>query len=67
MDGPILQCRVSTAGGCGSSPSRRSHDIARVALRARVVTNLALVKLNGRPAILAGLENGQLVLVRDRS
>ncbi len=43
------------------------HDIARVALPARIVTNLALVKLNGRPAILAGLENGQLVLVRDRS
>ena len=43
------------------------HDIARVALPARIVTNLALVKLNGRSAILAGLENGQLVLVRDRS
>ncbi|ARP98832.1 FG-GAP repeat domain-containing protein [Pseudorhodoplanes sinuspersici] len=46
------------------APSVR--DIARVALPARIVTDLALVRLRGRPAILAGLENGQLVLVAER-
>lgn len=41
------------------------RDIARVALPARVVTDLALVRLRGRPAVLAGLDNGQIVLVHD--
>lgn len=45
------------------APSVR--DIARVPLPARVVTDVALVRHRGRPAILAGLENGQLVLVHD--
>jgi hypothetical protein len=45
------------------SPAIR--DIARVALPARVVTDLALVRLQGRPAVLAGLDNGQVVLVHD--
>jgi hypothetical protein len=47
----------------GFAPSVR--DIARVALPARVVTDLALVRLRGRPAVLAGLDNGQIVLVHD--
>jgi hypothetical protein len=46
------------------APSIR--DIARVALPARIVTDLALVRLQGRPAILAGLDSGQLVLVHDQ-
>lgn len=45
------------------APSVR--DITRLALRARVETDLALVRLQGRPAALAGLENGQLVLIHD--
>ncbi len=46
------------------APSVR--DIARVALPARIVTDLALVRLQGRPAVLAGLDSGQLVLVHDQ-
>lgn len=45
------------------SPTVR--DIARVALPGRVVTDLALVQVRRRPAVLAGLDNGQLVLVHD--
>lgn len=46
------------------SPAVR--DIARVALPGRVVTtDLALVQLQGRLAVLAGLDNGQVVLVHD--
>lgn len=41
------------------------RDIARVALPGRVVTDLALVQVRRRPAVLAGLDNGQLVLVYD--
>jgi hypothetical protein len=46
------------------APSVR--DIARVSLPARAVTDMAMVPVRGRPGILAGLENGQLVLVHDR-
>lgn len=45
------------------APSAR--DIARVPLPARIVTDLALVRVQDRPAVLAGLETGQLVLVHD--
>jgi hypothetical protein len=45
------------------SPAIR--DIARVALPGRVVADLALVRLQGRLAVLAGLDNGQVVLVHD--
>ena len=41
------------------------RDIARVPLPARVVTNIGAIALGGRPAVVAGLENGQLVLIRD--
>lgn len=40
------------------------HDIARVALPARVVTNLGAVMVRGRSSLAAGLESGDLVLVR---
>lgn len=39
------------------------RDIARVALPARVVTNIALIQVRGRLALIAGLETGALVLV----
>lgn len=42
------------------------RDIARVALPGRVVTDFALLRVRGRPAVLAGLDNGQLVLVHDQ-
>jgi hypothetical protein len=41
------------------------RDIARVTLPSRIVTNLALVSFRGRAAVLAGMENGQVVLIRD--
>jgi hypothetical protein len=40
------------------------RDLARLSLPARIVTNLAVIGVGGRPAVLAGLENGQLVLIR---
>ena len=46
------------------APSVR--DIARVSLPARIVADLAIVRFRGPPEILAGLENGQLVLVHER-
>ena len=46
------------------SPSAR--DIAHVAMPARIATDFATVQRQGRPAILLGLENGQLVLVHER-
>ena len=41
------------------------RDIARVALPARIATNIGAVTRRGRPALIAGLENGDLVLVHD--
>ena len=41
------------------------HDIARVKLPARIVTNLATIEIRGRAATIAGLETGQLILVRE--
>jgi hypothetical protein len=46
----------------GFAPGVR--DIARVALPARIVTNLGAVMRDGRLAVLAGLEDGSLVLIR---
>ncbi|CAN5339962.1 hypothetical protein BH11PSE4_BH11PSE4_04600 [soil metagenome] len=46
----------------GFAPGVR--DIARVALPARIVTNLGAVMHNGRLALLAGLEDGRLVMIR---
>jgi hypothetical protein len=42
------------------------RDIARVAVPSRIVTDFAMVQVRGRPALLVGLEDGQLVLVRER-
>jgi FG-GAP-like repeat len=41
------------------------HDIARVLLPARVATNISAIVFRNRPALVAGLENGQLILVHD--
>ena len=43
----------------------RPHDIARVLLPARIATNIGAVLIRGRRALIAGLDNGQLVLVHD--
>ena len=42
------------------------HDIARVQLPARVVTNIGAILFRDRPALVAGLENGQIILVHDQ-
>ncbi len=42
------------------------HDIARVPLTARVVTNIGAILFRGRPALVAGLEDGQIILVHDQ-
>ena len=39
------------------------RDIARVKLPARIVTDIAVVPFHNRVAVIAGLENGKLVLV----
>ena len=41
------------------------QDVARVPLPARVATNIGAIVFRNRPALVAGLENGQLVLVHD--
>ncbi len=41
------------------------RDIARVPLPARVTTNLGAILFRNRLAVVAGLENGQLILVHD--
>lgn len=41
------------------------RDIARIALPAQISTNIGLIKFRGRPALLAGLETGKLILIRD--
>jgi hypothetical protein len=40
------------------------HDIARVPLPARVVTDIGAIMVRGRPVFVAGLEDGRLVVVR---
>lgn len=42
----------------------KSREIARISLPARSTTNLAVMDDAGRPALLAGLDSGALVLVR---
>lgn len=44
----------------------RPHDIARVSLPARLVTNIGLTRRPGRAALVAGLEDGSLMLVHDQ-
>ena len=41
----------------------KPHDIARIPLPARAATNIGAVTFRGRPAMIAGLDNGQLVLI----
>jgi hypothetical protein len=41
------------------------RDIARVKLDAPIVTNIAMISLRGRVVLVAGLQNGQLVLIHD--
>lgn len=43
----------------------KPHDIAKIPLPAAVTTNLGTIRLGGRLAIVAGLEDGQLILVRE--
>ena len=40
------------------------RDIARIALPARVATNIGSTAIGGRPALVAGLEDGRLVIIR---
>jgi len=42
----------------------KPHDIAKVALPARAVTNMGLLSIGNAPALLVGLDNGMLVIVR---
>jgi hypothetical protein len=48
----------------GFTPEVR--DIARVHLPARMVTNIGAVKLGGKRALIAGVEDGRLVLIRNQ-
>lgn len=41
------------------------HDIARVPLPARVATNIGAIRIRNRVALVAGLENGLLIVVHD--
>jgi hypothetical protein len=41
------------------------RDIVRVPLPARVATNIGTIMFRNRPALVAGLENGQLILVHE--
>ena len=41
----------------------RPHDIGRVPLPSRVTTNIGAIMFRNRLALVAGLENGQLILV----
>ncbi|MEI8152367.1 MAG: hypothetical protein WCG92_12295 [Hyphomicrobiales bacterium] len=43
----------------------RSYDIARVPLPARTATNIATTFVRGRVALVAGLEDGRLVVIHD--
>lgn len=57
---PSLDRRALRLIGFGPAP----REIARVAVPARLVTDLGLIELAGRPALVAGLETGALVVVR---
>jgi hypothetical protein len=41
------------------------RDIVRLPLSARVATNIGAILFRNRPALVVGLENGQLILVHD--
>jgi hypothetical protein len=42
----------------------KPHDIAKIALPARAATNVGLLRIGETPALLVGLDNGTLALVR---
>ena len=48
----------------GFAPEVR--DIARVRLPARIVTNIGAIELGGKLALIAGVEDGQLILIRNQ-
>lgn len=48
----------------GFAPEVR--DIARVRLPARMATNIGATMFNGKLALIAGLEDGRLILIRDQ-
>ena len=48
----------------GFTPEIR--DIARVRLPARIVTNIGVIELGGKLALIAGVEDGQLILIRNQ-
>ena len=41
------------------------REIARIPLPARVVTNIGSISIGGRPGLVAGLEDGRLVIIRE--
>jgi hypothetical protein len=41
------------------------RDIARIALPARIATNIGPTGIGGRPGLVAGLEDGRLVIIRE--
>jgi hypothetical protein len=43
----------------------RVRDIARIALPARIATNIGSIGSGGRPGLVAGLEDGRLVIIRE--
>ena len=42
----------------------KPHDIAKVALPARAVTNMGLLNVRGAPSLVIGLEDGRLIVVQ---
>jgi hypothetical protein len=41
------------------------RDLVRVPLPARVATNIGTIMFRNGPALVAGMENGQLILVHE--
>ena len=41
------------------------RDIARIPLPARIATNIGSASIGGRPGLVAGLEDGRLVIIRE--
>jgi FG-GAP-like repeat len=48
----------------GFAPEVR--DIARVRLPARIATNIGAIRFNGKLALIAGVEDGRLILIRNQ-
>jgi len=58
---PSLDRRSLRLIGFGPHP----REIARIALPARIATNVGLASVRNRLVLIAGLETGQLVVIRD--